>query len=694
MSTYQFRFNLYENLTAKSQQITAAFNRTSQAATALATRVNTIPRSINQLDTALEQLRKQQRASFDVREIRKFQREIDDTTRRMERLTGVNKRASFGGLGGMGALAIGAGVGYAATDAIKTATKHESMVNALGFSSGGEAQAAERLTTLRGTVERLGLPLMESIQGFKTLDSSLIGTGITAQQSDAIFRGVSSGVSALSLSADDAQGVFLALGQVASKGKVQAEELRGQIGERLPGAFNIAARAMGVSNAELDKMMSLGKLTAADFLPKFAAEIEKTFAGALPKAMNAAQAKLNRFNNAIYDLKVMAGTVLLPAILPAFTRIGEGLTALVKHFGQWYASHKQQVDDFGNGLMRVGAFVYNLFSDVYTAIAPVLGVLWTGFTALLDVLKPVVSWLEKHREVVSGLAVTMGALYVWYKACTVVSAAWAAVMMFNMGDALFSVIWKVQGLTATLKALNLTMLLNPVFLIVAGFIALAAAVQYAWNNSESFRGVVSGLGFGLMELGSIINDWVVQPLWAMGKAMASLFTFDISKITAAGDEMQRVMQSAVNKGNPLDRLNYAWTDGAVKGMTSEMKLDLLGGLTGNGFLQDEKSKREAANRGEDEQSRGAYENGNGGGLGVTQRMRGGGARGGALGGSGSGASVSGEPKGMKNITFNIQALVKEIHITAVKDVVEMKTAVKKHLIDAIMEATNEANHAI
>ena len=53
-----------------------------------------------------------------------------------------------------------------------------------------------------------------------------------------------------------------------SKGKVQAEELRGQLGERLPSAFQLAAKAMGMTTAQLDKFMADGKLTAEDLLPK------------------------------------------------------------------------------------------------------------------------------------------------------------------------------------------------------------------------------------------------------------------------------------------------------------------------------------------------------------------------------------------------------------------------------------------
>ena len=79
---------------------------------------------------------------------------------------------------------------------------------------------------------------------------------------------------ALALSQDDMQGAFLALGQMISKGKVQAEELRGQLGERLPGAFQLAAKAMGMTTAELDKFMADGKLTAEDLLPKLAKPLQ------------------------------------------------------------------------------------------------------------------------------------------------------------------------------------------------------------------------------------------------------------------------------------------------------------------------------------------------------------------------------------------------------------------------------------
>lgn len=67
---------------------------------------------------------------------------------------------------------------------------------------------------------------------------------------------------------DDLNGIMRAFQQMASKGKIQAEELRGQLGDRLAGAIQLFADAIGKTPQELDKLMKDGKLLAQDVLPK------------------------------------------------------------------------------------------------------------------------------------------------------------------------------------------------------------------------------------------------------------------------------------------------------------------------------------------------------------------------------------------------------------------------------------------
>ena len=67
------------------------------------------------------------------------------------------------------------------------------------------------------------------------------------------------------------------LGVMVSKGKITTEELRRQLGERLPGAMDIMAKSMGVTTSELDKMMKKGEVLTKDVLPAFAKQVEIAF---------------------------------------------------------------------------------------------------------------------------------------------------------------------------------------------------------------------------------------------------------------------------------------------------------------------------------------------------------------------------------------------------------------------------------
>ena len=67
------------------------------------------------------------------------------------------------------------------------------------------------------------------------------GTNLEGAETRRIFDSVSKSAAVMALSAEDTEGALKALGQMISKGKVQAEELRGQLGDRLPGAFAIMA---------------------------------------------------------------------------------------------------------------------------------------------------------------------------------------------------------------------------------------------------------------------------------------------------------------------------------------------------------------------------------------------------------------------------------------------------------------------
>lgn len=193
---------------------------------------------------------------------------------------------------------------------------------ALNFGSGGTAAGAKNLAFVRAEVDRLRVPLGAAIKGFSQLAAATRNTALEGQTTKNIFTGVSSAATVLGLSSDDTSGVLTALTQVASKGKLASEEIKGQIGERIPGAFQIAARAMGTTEQELTRLLETGQILSEDFLPRFGQQLISEFGGSAEEASKNAQSAVFAFQNALLSLQQGIGEGIAPAIVPginAFT---------------------------------------------------------------------------------------------------------------------------------------------------------------------------------------------------------------------------------------------------------------------------------------------------------------------------------------------------------------------------------------
>jgi len=201
------------------------------------------------------------------------------------------------GLAAAGVIGFGAALTTMGQAAIKSRLVLEKMTYALTAVEGSTVAAEAALQNVRQTADRTGLSVESIASSYMRLSASGKAAGYTAKQTNDIFQTFAQASGTLALSAEDAQGVFRALDQMMSKGTVQAEELRGQLGDRLPGAFSIAAVAMGKTTAELNKMMKEGKLLSADFLPKFAEQVKIAFGLDTSKNVETLQANMNRLSN-------------------------------------------------------------------------------------------------------------------------------------------------------------------------------------------------------------------------------------------------------------------------------------------------------------------------------------------------------------------------------------------------------------
>lgn len=198
---------------------------------------------------------------------------------------------------------------------LDAAIAQERLTNTLQVGMGSAEAASQEISFLRKESEKLGLQFVTTADQYAKLAAAAKGTTLEGQKTRDIFLGVAKAGTVLGFSADQTAGAINALQQMISKGKVSAEELNGQLGERLPGALQMAARAMDMTTAELMDLMQNGKLTAEQLLPKLAAELEKTFGTQAQEAAKGLNAQINRLDNAFEQLKIAIGNLGVVEVL-------------------------------------------------------------------------------------------------------------------------------------------------------------------------------------------------------------------------------------------------------------------------------------------------------------------------------------------------------------------------------------------
>ena len=200
---------------------------------------------------------------------------------------------------------LGLGVRFLALDAIISGVQGFVQKNleiqryelAIKAASTTQTDFQRNLAFLERTARDYSLDLISLGNGYKMLAGSTRGTALEGQKTMDIFRGLAAGASALQLSAEDTEGVMRALGQMLSKNTVQMEELKGQLGDRLPGALGMAASAMGKTTAELSKQIEKAEVLSSDMLPKLAKAYEEVYGDDAKQMADTMAGSINNLSN-------------------------------------------------------------------------------------------------------------------------------------------------------------------------------------------------------------------------------------------------------------------------------------------------------------------------------------------------------------------------------------------------------------
>ena len=173
----------------------------------------------------------------------------------------------------------------------------------------GEYQRA--LSFIDRTSRDLAIPQEILTRQFTQLTASVKGAGGNVRDAEKAFIGVASGIRGTGGSLEQLDSALTATSQVFSKGKVSAEELRQQIGERLPGAFSLFAESIGMTPQELDKALEKGQVSLQDF-QKFSEKLFAEYGENAKIIADGPDAAGDRLRTALSRLSESVGTLLKP----------------------------------------------------------------------------------------------------------------------------------------------------------------------------------------------------------------------------------------------------------------------------------------------------------------------------------------------------------------------------------------------
>lgn len=235
--------------------------------------------------------------------LRQAKEEAMGTEQALSRLSTGLKGAVIGGSMAVALVKLKKSISETIEMLIQAQIQVDKWNNGFKFAAGSMAAGAAEMAFVREEANRLGLELGGAATQYMKFVAASRGSSMARAQTRELFTSIAEAATVMGMSVEQAERAMMAVVQMMSKGKVQAEELRGQLGEHLPGAFSIAARAMGVTEAELNKLLETGQVMSTDFLPKFGAQLRKELGGSVEDATKSMQASVNRYNTAWLSLQ-------------------------------------------------------------------------------------------------------------------------------------------------------------------------------------------------------------------------------------------------------------------------------------------------------------------------------------------------------------------------------------------------------
>lgn len=229
---------------------------------------------------------------------------------------------------------------------VEANTRIDTLKKTLELVTGDSQEAADKFGVLKTAAYNLGLDIAPLGSNYAKLLEAVKGTNLEGADTDRLFLGIASAAARLGLDGGAAERALKAVEQIASKGKVSLEEVRGQLGDAIPGAVPIFAQAAGVTVAEFYKLVEQGKITSG--VLKGVADILVEKYGDGTDKVNSLQASFGRLSTSITDVSTAIGeagiNTAIKTIVDEITEEIKGFADVVRDIDAAFVAAKEAIE--------------------------------------------------------------------------------------------------------------------------------------------------------------------------------------------------------------------------------------------------------------------------------------------------------------------------------------------------------------
>ena len=390
--------------------------------------------------------------------------------------------------------------------------------------SAKEVQASNDL--ILQLVDKYNIPLQSARDGFTKLYASMQSAGFAGNEVRDIFTGISKAAATFGMSADKVDRVNYAFAQMASKGQVMSEELKGQLGDVLPGALGIFAEAAGFKGPDAIQKFSAALEDGAykgqamkQLLTNVGVVMNKEFGPGAEGAARTFQGAINRMQNSLlflYEAFEPAAVQFLNAVVMPLTN---GIKQVTDGFNAFFT---------GQAAKTAGG----------SALAQQLNELRPSFEGILNNIKQLTPTFQLLGSVLLGVA----------KAFTVIIGN----PIIGFLAKLYANVLLVNGVFTLLGGKILISLIGNIGAAISRFIALNVAVATMQRTATVTNSTLAGtqLQMALLQrsAGMATGPVILLRNALLGLANMGLIVIGINVVINGLAELDRLKNSLAEIG--------------------------------------------------------------------------------------------------------------------------------------------------